>query len=360
MLFLSQHEIDQWKKWGEEILATKSSPDNFNYDMRPNLIPVFHFFAGTLLSSKGDEDIGADWIRAGALFEEDGLFLNAFLSSFLERHENKLILPAVIFADPAPFVHFSTVPALKEAREKFVVQCAHSLPVFKEPFRIMDIGCGNGALTVSLLKKLQEAGRVGEIDEILLIDASKGMCDLAKETVEKDFPDVKISLIHSKIQDCSEKIEGKYDLAISSLAYHHMPFETKLVHLKKLKEKMDHFIIFELDTNNDTPEIHTPELAMTVYQSYGRLIDFVFSHDAPMKLAIDCVDSFLMAEAVSFLIHPRGERTDYHMLNSQWEDLCNQAFEDEFTLGCNSLAHTDEYLNIFTMHYGRKKSEAGN
>ena len=56
--------------------------------------------------------------------------------------------PAVAFEDPRPFVHFSNVPIMKDARKQLVHQCAHTLPSFDRPVRFMDIGCGDGALTV--------------------------------------------------------------------------------------------------------------------------------------------------------------------------------------------------------------------
>lgn len=353
MLFLSEVEKKDWRKWGNEILAGQSDPADFHESVRPNLLPAFQFYAGTLLAAKGFEEAGARWIKEGAMIEEDGLFLNAFLASFLDRQKGKLIMPAVVFQDPAPFVHFSTVPILEKARENFIAHCCHSFPVFAEPFRIMDIGCGNGALLVMLLKGLLESERISSIGEILLIDSSKAMCKLAKETVLAAFPSVKINVIESRIQDFSSKITGKYDVAMSSLAYHHMPFETKQLHLEKLRPFIDHFVIFELDADNDTPELYSPEMALAVYQSYGRIIDFVFSHDAPIQTAQQCVDCFLMSEAVSFMIHKRGERTDYHMLRSQWQELFEKTLGNEFTLRCDSIAYTDEYLNLFTMHYGR-------
>jgi hypothetical protein len=40
-------------------------------------------------------------------------------------------------------------------------------------------------------------------------------------------------------------------------------------------------------------------------------MDFVFSHDAPVEVALACIDLFLMTEAVSLLTQPRGVRSDY-------------------------------------------------
>ena len=353
MLFLSEVEKMEWRRKGDEILHSRASVDEVCEGIRPNLIPAFHFFAGALLAGQGRGEKGAALIRTGVLLEEDGLFLNTFLTSFLERHEGQFVMPAVIFQDPAPFLHFASVPALCGARANFRTHCAHSLPVFKKPFRIMDVGCGDGGLLISLLLHLREAGRIGDIAEILLLDASAAMCALAKEKVGKAFPAAAVHSMRDRIENYAGRVEGHFDVMLSSLAYHHMPYESKCVHLKELASHVDHVIIFELDADNDLPEQFTPGLALSVYQSYGRMIDFVFSHDAPLEIAIPSVDAFLMAEAVSFLIQERGMRTDYHMLRSQWHDLFREALGGAFSCCCDSIAYSDEYLAFSTIHYGR-------
>jgi len=133
-----------------------------------------------------------------------------------------------------------------------------------------------------------------------------------------------------------------------------MPYEIKMIHLKNLAPWIDHFIVSELDANNDTPELFSPELALSVYQSYGRLIDAVFAHDAPIEVAQACVDKFLLAEEVSLLTQPRGERTEYHMLRRQWRQLLEEGLGPDFACWCDSTAYANEYLDFFTMHYGRK------
>ena len=113
------------------------------------------------------------------------------------------------------------------------------------------------------------------------------------------------------------------------------------------------FIIFEIDANNDLPEQFSPELALSVYQSYGRMISLVFMHDAPLGLALSCVDAFLMTEEVSFLVHPRGQRNDYHMLKTQWHELFEEVLAPDFSCLCDTSCYADDYTGFFTMHYGR-------
>jgi len=217
----------------------------------------------------------------------------------------------------------------------------------------MDIGCGDGALTCRLLAHLMESKKVPEIGEVLLIDPSPAMISMATEKVRSAFPDVIISTDNARIQDCSLSFDRHYDIAMSSLAYHHMPVEDKRIHLSRLKPWISHFLLFELDANNDTPEMYSPELAVSVYQSYGRIMDFVFAHDAPVVVVTDCIDSFLMTEVVSILSEPRGIRTDYHMLRKEWLDLFSQVLEPEFSLRSDSTCYGDEYVGLFTLHYGR-------
>jgi hypothetical protein len=353
MLFLSQEEKIEWKEAGKEILSAMKGPDEFNSKIRSNLIPMFQYFVGTMMIAKGHKKKGMEWVRAGTINEEEGLFSNAFLTGFLSRHNQELTPPAVCFADPTPFIYWANMPVMKKSRENFIKHCADSMPHFKRPFRIMDIGCGDGALTVWLLKRLREEGKINDIDEILLIDSSQGMIKVAMETVSKDFSPSIIRTINSRIEDCSEKIDGRYDVALSSLAYHHMPLEKKKIHLEKLKSKFDHFIIFELNANNDTPELYSPELALSLYETYGRIIDFVFSYDSPVELSQTCVDSFLMTESVSFLTQARGVRSDYHMLRTQWHELFREVLGKEFMCYSDCTDYADEYLDLFSIHYGR-------
>jgi ubiquinone/menaquinone biosynthesis C-methylase UbiE len=352
MLFLTEAEKREWRALGEMALDGSLAWEAGEGKVRRNLWPAFCFYAGTLLAAKGQGDRGWQWLKAGVLGEEDGLFCNAFLLSFLERQQRRLAVPTVIFSDPRPFMHWASVPTMARARERFVRQLGHTLPSFGHPLRVMDIGCGDGALTVKWLQNLLDVGKAQEIGEILLIDASPAMIELARKTVGEAFPPQCIRTIQAKIEQCSDQIEGHYDIAVASLAIHHMPIEQKRLQLERLLPHLDHFVLFELDANHDTPELFSPELAFSVYQCYGRIIDFVFSHDSTVELAYSSVDSFLMAEAVSILTQPRGQRTDYHMLRVQWDELFRQMLTG-FSKGCDSTCYADEYVGLYTLHYGR-------
>ncbi|HWQ67292.1 MAG TPA: class I SAM-dependent methyltransferase [Methanospirillum sp.] len=355
MLFLSEHEKTAWATYAQKIIKDKENPAEYEDKIRANLLSAFYFYIGTVLAAQGESIRGGEWVNAGTMCEEEGLFSSTFLMGFLQRHEGKMIPPAIAFEDPRPFIHFSRVPAMEYARHQMQVQFAHSLPGFEHPIRFMDIGCGDGALTVRILSHLIESGKVPGISEILLIDSSPAMIALAQQNIEAAFPKVQITTENARIQDCSLSIGHRFDIAMSSLAYHHMPIEEKEIHLTRLKPWIDHFLLFELDANNDTPDLFSPELAVSVYQSYGRIIDFVFAHDAPVDVVTNCVDSFLMTELISILTEPRGRRSDYHMLRTQWNNLFRTTLGPEFTLRSDSTCYADEYLALFTMHYGRDR-----
>ncbi len=284
MLFLSRQESETWTQLGREILKNQATFRDYQGAVRSNLTPVFCSYIGGLLAAKGQEKRGAAWFKDGILEETDEFLFNAFVFSFLERQKGRLVQPAVVFEDPRPFVHFSGVPIMKNARRAFMNHFGHSLPRFDRPFRFMDIGCGDGGLTAAMIGHLRKMGKVGDIEEILLIDRSQAMVDMAVQTLEKAIPETRIRGIHSRIEDIAGKIDTHYDVAMSSLAYHHMPVEQKEVHLNELIPWIDHFVIFELDGNNDTPALHSPELALSMYQSYGRMIEFVFALDRPIDV----------------------------------------------------------------------------
>jgi SAM-dependent methyltransferase len=353
MLYLTRTESAQWTALGREIAAQKMAPFDLQGKVRDKLIPCFRCYAGGVLMSRGLEELGRKWFQAGVLEEDEALFFNGFVNSFLERQKGKFVMPEKPFVDPRPFMHFASVPVLKKSREEFVRQACDSLPRFTKPLRIMDIGCGNGALTADFVRRLQEVGKTADVGQILLIDPSPAMVELAVKTVGQVFPPSVIRGVNRSIQDFSETLSEPYDVALSSFAYHHIPYETKLFDLRKLAPWINHFVLFELNSNNDLPELNSPELALSVFQLYGRVIDWVFKHEAPVELAIAAVDNFLMAEVVTMLTLPRGKRTDYHALRCQWHDLFRDGLGPEFTCLCDTTTLAEDYLDLFTMHYGR-------
>ena len=354
MLFLSDKEKMQWKHLADELIATEAHPGRKHVSVRSNLQSVFHAYTGALLTTSGLQDLGREWFRHGAQLERDGFFFNTFLTSFLERQNKRLIMPAVAFEDPRPYVHFTKVPEIQAARRNFIQYSANSLPAFNRPVRVIDLGCGNGALVAELLAHWHKQGKIPAVEEIVLLDPSTGMLELAERTVKQAFPAVPLTPIHARIESWAPGIDSHYDIALSSLAFHHMPLDKKKTSLEKIAPWIDHFLLFEVDANNDTPELNSPDLMLSVYQSYARMIDFVFAHDAPIDVVYACVDCFLMTEVVSFLTQPRGQRTDYHMLRTQWHNLFQQVMGREFTWASNTSCYDDEYFSMYMLHMARR------
>jgi len=352
MYFLAPHEARQWRANARDILTHTLAPPAYVAEVRPALRAAFHFHVGTFCAAHEQLDNALAWLRAGALREDDLLLSNGFLASFLERH-HRLVMPAVVFADPQPYLHFISTPPIQATRANFIASAVTSLPALDHPLRIMDIGTGDGSLLVELLTAAKAKGTLCDIGEILLIDASPAMIAHATKTLAGAFPATSIRTITARFEQAAAQLDARYDVALSSLAYHHMPYEKKARHLRELKPWIDHFIIMEFDANHDTPELYAPELALSLYQSYGRAMDFVFSHDAPVEVALASVDSFLMGETVSFLTQPRGVRTDYHMLRRQWHALFHEVLGPEFTCWNEATCYSDQYFDMFTLHYGR-------
>lgn len=353
MYFMSKKESDAFVEWSDNVIRGESEPLDFRAMMRPVLLPVFYFYCGVLLCKLGQVQRGMDCFRRGSMYESDNMFSNAFVASFLERHNYELMIPAVCFEDPLPFVHFSTTPELKTARKNFIIQAGRSLPRLDRPFRLMDIGTGNGVLAVELLQHLKRCDIIKEVEDILLIDSSPAMLELASAYVGENFPDANIETLQGRIQDVVDDIDGVYDAALCSLSYHHMPMADKRLNLVKLKDKFNNLLLFELNADNDLPELDSPELMLAVYQSYGAMIDCIFAHDAPLEVTIDAVDSFLMTEQMSFLLQSRGERSDYHATRGQWTELFDDVLRPEFECFCDGSCMSDDYYELFILHYGR-------
>jgi len=353
MIFLSANECKEWRTLATRAVDNGGGIFSVAGSVRPGLIPAFHFYLGTWLLSENRNREGFEWISSGMAGEQGGLFSNAFLVSYLGRNKGRLVIPEAIFADPNPYIHFAGTPVISNSRIAFRRHCVNTLPDYSRPLRIMDIGCGHGATLIELLTELLQAGRITSVAEILLIDPSAGMLTLAENKVREAFPEASVKLSQSRIEALTSGLEGHYDIALASLSYHHMPFETKLLHLNRLREHIDLFLLFELDANNDTPDLHSPELALSVYQSYGSLMDAIFAHEAPIELAIASIDRFLMSEAIYFFTEPRGRRSDYHMLRSQWHEVFREGLGSDFNCLCDSICFADENIGLFTMIYGR-------
>ncbi len=350
MYNLAIDEQSFWKALSQEVIDGKLSPRSPLAGVRAALRAHFHFYMGGLLAGLDRRQNAWEWFKEGAL-EEDGIF-NAIMASYLDRHNGRFYMPDMIFADPHDYEHFTTVPAVVEMREKFLSFAAATLPVCFRPITLLDVGCGDGSLQVLLLKRLMEAGRVPGIARTILVDSSAAMLDVAEGKLKQAFPDLAIEKRHGRIQEHAAKLPSNIDVTLMSLAYHHMPWDDKAAHLKELAEKTSHVLLMEMDGDNDTPQLGSPELAVSVYQSYGPLIDAIFAHDAPIAVTQGCVDNFVMAEVISLLTQPRGKRNDYHMRRGQWARIFSENLNGHQSRGERTVL-ASEGCEFFASHWSR-------
>lgn len=83
------------------------------------------------------------------------------------------------------------------------------------PKRILDLGCGNGNVTATLVKKFPDA-------EYTLLDASQEMLRLCKQQFKKQ----NVNYIESYFQDYTFQ-KGYFDLIVAGFSLHHCNSEEK-------------------------------------------------------------------------------------------------------------------------------------
>jgi SAM-dependent methyltransferase len=355
MFLLSESESNQWSELARHALEDgPAEPRDHAFVVAPTMRAAFFYYVGGLFAAAGLVSDARRWLEAGRDIEP--IPACACLLDVLDRHGDTLVIPEVIFSDPRPWGHFAGLPTLRTARENFLRIATDSLPHFEEPLRLIDVGCGSGELGVRLMRSLIEAGKVGRVGAVALIDPSAGMLEAAGRNVAEAFPDAEIRLIQSRLEDAGALGE-RYDVALASSSVHHMPAELKAEHLGALSGSIDHFLLSELEANHDYPEQSSPELAFSAYQIFGRGIQWIFTEDAPDEVRRACADTFLMTEAISILTRPRGERTEYHMLRGQWRALLDLVMRG-FCCVCDSTCYADEYVEQFMVHYAREAPPA--
>lgn len=350
MLYLVPEERSLWLALSERAMAQRLSADQGLSEMRPALRPGFRFHVAALLAAAGAVDAALPWLAAGALEEQDNMAC-AYLASFLKRH-GSLAMPAVVFEDPRPYIHFTTVPTMVATRFAFREFAVRTLPRSVHPLTFMDVGCGNGTMGIELLQHLQQSQVIPSVGQIILVDPFPAMLETARKKAHEAFPDVPVITINGRSQEVMATLPDGVDLTLCSLSIHHMPWEDKVPLVQRLSQCSSELLLFELNGDHDLHELGAPELSLSLYQTYGVLIDAIFAHDTPVDEALSCVDLFLLAELVSLLTEPRGKRTEYHMTPEQWRRLCEQ--EAGCRLAGMEVCLAGNGSELFGQHYRRR------
>jgi SAM-dependent methyltransferase len=350
MYYLSREESDAWKELAARVLQDGDIDESIADGQPHRLKPAFCYYLASNLIGHGRSDDARKLLALGAQIEP--IRANACLLDYLERHDGELKLVQPSFSDPRPWAHFSSLPHLKAARAVLCEFCASSLREFERPLRMMDIGCGNGALTVAVLESILSSGKAASVGKVLLLDPSAEMLAAAKNNVEKAFPEAEIKTLEGKLEEFSGDLPPGFDLALCALSVHHMPYELKKAHIGALSGAADSLVIFELGANHDTPECNSPELVYSVYQTFGQSLEYIFAREAPPEVQQACADIFVMSETISLLTGPRGERTEYHMPRRQWHDLLSSLATGMTCLG-ETTCYSDQYCELVALHYGR-------
>lgn len=140
---------------------------------------------------------------------------------------------------------------------------------------IIDIGPGNGALIVEIVKQLLPLYHLESI-HLILIEQSPEMLAAAQKYCQES---ISIPIRFTPICCQIQKITAQ-QLAIlekhlpiwfinASLSLHHMPREIKVPTMKKLTNLSAYCLISEANYNHDRPEKDTPELLYSVADQGG-------------------------------------------------------------------------------------------
>jgi phosphatidylethanolamine/phosphatidyl-N-methylethanolamine N-methyltransferase len=87
--------------------------------------------------------------------------------------------------------------------------------------RVLEVGCGTGAFTKEILKKLQDG------DEFHVVELCPDFCEAVETTFLKQFreenPNIVVSLHNAPIEEAN--LDGKFDAIICGLPFNNFPLE---------------------------------------------------------------------------------------------------------------------------------------
>jgi phosphatidylethanolamine/phosphatidyl-N-methylethanolamine N-methyltransferase len=87
--------------------------------------------------------------------------------------------------------------------------------------RVLEVGCGTGAFTKEILKKLQDA------DEFHIVELCPDFCEEVEKSLlqqfRKDNPNVKVEVHNALIEEAN--LEGKFDAIVCGLPFNNFPLQ---------------------------------------------------------------------------------------------------------------------------------------
>ncbi|RKZ77564.1 MAG: hypothetical protein DRR19_27755, partial [Candidatus Parabeggiatoa sp. nov. 1] len=198
---------------------------------------------------------------------------------------------------------------------------------------IIDIGPGNGILTVEIVKQLRQIYPLRGI-HLILIEPSEEMMALAIQHCQASLPmQVKITpLCNCTLQGLTiteQKALQEYQpiwFINASLSLHHIPTELKRLNLEKLNTLSTSLLVTEIDDNLDELEDGSPELIYTMSDITNRFIQDVLNTSyASVQDKKSCIYSFFLADAITVLKNIQELRVEHWMSISQWQKVAQLA-----------------------------------
>jgi len=334
MNYLKKNEISQLLKIKSAIAEKYSFDqilqvcDNLKLELDD---PLFSYsYAGCLL---------ANHYRVEEAIKMFALNMDDTFSSILHNYLIEIgdfVMVSKVFKSAKPY-HIYTSTPLYQTHETAVVKNIgvfvqnNPPPVQGKTVTIMDIGPGDGELTVQYVNKILELYPIEKL-RLIFVDPFEQELKAAEQNIRKKVnASCEVISICSKIQEINaEQISQIMQAAPvwfvnAALSVHHMPREQKIPMLKQVKEFSSKFILAEVNWNHDLPEKDSPELIYSVVKNYGVFCEGILNLAVSEEDRKLCLYHFPVDEAINIIKQDRPCRIDYHTSIEEWKKIAGEA-----------------------------------